>query len=159
MHKRSLLSLVGWVALVAGAATLGALASREAASFYAQLTLPAWAPPAKLFGPVWSALYLLMAVAVWRVDTSPSRTRGAAVLFAVQLAVNALWSWLFFHWHAGAAALVDIVVLDALVVATCMRFARSDRFAAVLFAPYLAWIAFATVLNVAVWRANPALLG
>lgn len=79
-------------------------------------------------------------------------------LFAAQLALNALWSWLFFAWHRGGAAFIDILALDALVVATIVAFRRVDRIAAVLLVPYLAWIAFATALNWAVWRANPLLL-
>lgn len=159
MVKRSAVSLLRWLALVVVVATLGALASRDAGSFYAQLTRPPWAPPSWLFGPAWTLLYLLMALAAWRVDISPRRSRAALVLFMVQLAVNALWSWLFFSWHLGGAAFVDVLLLDALVIATVAAFWRIDRLAAVLLVPYLGWIFFATALNGFVWRANPALLG
>ena len=159
MPKRSLPLLAGWIALVAVAAALGALASRDAAAFYAQLARPAWAPPAWVFGPVWTTLYVLMAVAVWRVTRAPGEHRAAATLFVAQLAVNALWSWLFFAWHLGAASFADIVLLDALVLVTVRLFQRIDRIAALLLLPYLAWILFATALNWSAWRMNAALLG
>ena len=142
--------------MLAGA--LGALASRGAAQFYAQLARPSWAPPGSLFGPVWTTLYQMMGVAAWRVSLSARPHRAALALFAVQLAVNALWSWLFFAWHYGAGSFVDIVVLDVLVIATLRAFARSDGIAAWLLVPYLGWILFATALNFAVWQMNPALL-
>ncbi len=159
MPKRSLPLLAGWIALVAVAAALGALASRDAAVFYAQLARPAWAPPAWVFGPVWTTLYVLMAVAAWRVTRAPGGHRAAVTLFVAQLAVNALWSWLFFAWHRGAASFADIVLLDALVLATVRLFRRIDRIAALLLLPYLAWILFATALNWSAWRMNAALLG
>ena len=159
MPKRSLPLFAGWIALVAVAAALGALASRDAAAFYAQLARPAWAPPAGVFGPVWTTLYVLMAVAAWRVTRGPGEHRAAATLFVVQLAVNALWSWLFFAWHQGAASFADIVLLDALVLVTVRLFQRIDRVAALLLLPYLAWILFATALNWTAWRMNAALLG
>jgi tryptophan-rich sensory protein len=154
---RFTISLVVTVA----AAALGAFASRDAATFYAALTLPAWAPPAKLFGPVWTVLYLMMAVAFVRAwDAAPQGRRAAPIgLYLVQLAANALWSWLFFACHRGAAALADIVVLWLLIVATIVVFRRHDRWAAWLLVPYLAWVTFATALNYAVWQANPTLLG
>lgn len=152
-------SHLAWPALVAVAAALGAFASRDAARFYMHLSLPAWAPPGWLFGPVWTFLYLLMAVSAWRVSRSPGTHTGALMLFGAQLVANALWSWLFFAAHLGGAAFADIVLLDLLVIATIARFARVDAPAAWLLAPYLAWIAFATLLNWSVWRGNPALLG
>jgi translocator protein len=159
VRKRPLVSLSGWLLLVIAAGALGAWASRDAGSFYAQLARPSWAPPGRVFGPVWTALYLLMGVAAWRVQQSARRGPGAIPLFVAQLAVNALWSWLFFAWHQGGAAFADILVLDALVVATILRFRDADGIAALLLLPYLAWIAFATLLNWAVWQANPGLLG
>lgn len=148
-----------WLAVVAVVAALGGLASREAGMFYAQLTKPAWAPPAGVFGPVWTTLYLLMATAAWRIERLPGPHRRALAFFAVQLAVNALWSWLFFAWHQGAAAFADIVLLDALVIATLVAFWRIDRIASALLLPYLAWIFFATALSWAVWQGNSRLLG
>ncbi len=151
-------SLALWLLLVFVAAALGSLGSREAPEFYAQLALPAWAPPAGWFGPVWTVLYLLMAVAAWLVWRDPHPHRGAIALFGLQLAANVLWSWLFFAWRTGEGALVDILVLDVLVAATMAAFWRVRPTAGVLLLPYLAWILFATALTVAAWRMNPALL-
>ena len=111
--RSQVLGLLGWLALVMATGGLGAAASVDAASFYGQLNLPAWAPPAGVFGPVWTVLYLLMGVAVWlvwREVDAPARKPALAV-FVAQLAVNALWSWLFFAWHLGAWALADVLLL------------------------------------------------
>jgi tryptophan-rich sensory protein len=154
------IGLVGWLALTFVAAACGAIASIDAPSFYAQLARPPWAPPSGVFGPVWSALYLLMAVAAWLVWREHGRRmRGVALaLYVVQLVVNALWSWLFFAWHRGALAFADVVVLLVLIAMTIAAFMRVRVIAGVLLVPYLAWVAFATALTWAVWRANPALL-
>ncbi|HDS1123143.1 TPA: tryptophan-rich sensory protein [Stenotrophomonas maltophilia] len=154
------LGLLGWFAVTFAAAALGAWASTSAASFYASLTLPAWAPPAGVFGPVWTLLYAMMAVAAWLVwrERGWRGARPALTLYLVQLAVNALWSWLFFGWKLGALAFADILVLIVLVCATIFGFLRIQRAAAILLLPYLAWISFASALNFAVWRANPGVL-
>ncbi|MBH1362710.1 tryptophan-rich sensory protein [Stenotrophomonas maltophilia] len=154
------LGLLGWFAVTFAAAALGAWASTSAASFYASLTLPAWAPPAGVFGPVWTLLYAMMAVAAWLVwrERGWRGARPALTLYLVQLAVNALWSWLFFGWKLGSLAFADILVLIVLVCATIFGFLRIQRAAAVLLLPYLAWISFASALNFAVWRANPGVL-
>ncbi|MDE2604902.1 MAG: tryptophan-rich sensory protein [Burkholderiales bacterium] len=159
MKQRTVASLLPWLALVIAAGALGALASREAASFYAQLSRPSWAPPAGIFGPVWTALYLMMGVAAWRVATALAQRQPGLALFLAQLAANVLWSWLFFAWHLGGVAFADILLLDALVIATIVAFWRADRAAAALLLPYLGWIGFATALNWVVWQGNPALLG
>jgi tryptophan-rich sensory protein len=155
----ALLQLAGWIALTTAAAALGAFASVHAAAFYAQLDRPGWAPPGWLFGPVWSALYLMMAVAAWRVGrTGTPGAAPALLLYLAQLAVNALWSWLFFAWHLGAAAFACIVVLWLMIVATTALFGRRERLAALLLLPYLGWVSFAGVLCFSVWQRNPALL-
>ena len=158
---RSLMRLAICVAVTAAAAAIGALGSADAASFYTSLQLPAWAPPPKLFGPVWSVLYLLMAIAWWRTWQAPGDEKSgeANAFYLVQLAVNGLWSWAFFHFRWGGAAFVVIVVLWLLIAATIRAFARRDKLAAWLLSPYLAWVSFAAVLNFAVWRLNPAALG
>ncbi|HSP15319.1 MAG TPA: TspO/MBR family protein [Thermoanaerobaculia bacterium] len=144
--------------LVAGAA--GAFATTRAPEFFAQLAKPSWAPPASVFGPVWTALYILMGVAaflVWRTHGSAG-ARGALILFGAQLIVNALWSWLFFRWRLGIASTADIALLWLLLVALVIWFVRLRPLAGVLLLPYLAWVTFATALNVAIVRANPDLL-
>ena len=149
-------SLIGWILLSLAAGAVGALATSQAREFYAGLVKPTWAPPGWLFGPVWTALYLLMGVAAWLVWRRGgwAAAAGALSLFLVQLTCNALWSWLFFAWRRGALAFGGIVVLLALIVATLVAFARVHRLAAGLLLPYLAWVAFATALTHAVWRAN-----
>ena len=155
---RQALALLGWLAATAVAAALGAVASVDAASFYGSPERPTWAPPAWLFGPAWTVLYALMAVAAWLVWRENEPRRTALTLFAAQLAANALWSWLFFAWRLGAWAFADIVLLLVLIVATMAAFARVRRAAALLLLPYLAWVCFAAALNWTVWRANTALL-
>lgn len=154
------LALAGWLLLVAATGAIGAVASVNAAAFYLSLERPAWAPPAGVFGPVWTVLYAMMGVAAWLVwrERSWARARNALGLFVVQLAANALWSWLFFGWKRGALAFADILLLIVLVSTTIVMFARIRRAAAWLLAPYLAWILFAAALNYSVWRLNPALL-
>lgn len=157
---RQTIGFVGWLGITVATAAIGGYASANAPDFYGSLVRPAWAPPAWLFGPVWSVLYLLMAIAawlVWREPASPGRTR-ALVLFVVQLAVNALWSWLFFRWRTGALAMVDTLLLLLLLVATVATFWRIRPLAGVLLLPYLAWVSFATALTWSVWRANPGVL-
>jgi len=154
------LALAGWLALCAVAGSIGAIASLNAPEFYASLARPYWAPPAGVFGPVWTLLYMVMGVAAWLIwrERGWSRARGALGLFVLQLGFNTLWSWLFFGWHRGALAFADIVVLLALIVATIIAFGRIRRLAAWLLAPYLAWVTFATLLNYSVWQLNPPLL-
>jgi tryptophan-rich sensory protein len=159
--RRPLLGLLGWFALCFAAAAIGAIGSRSAPEFYSSLSQPGWAPPAAWFGPVWTVLYALMAIAawlVWRKDGFAG-ARAALTLFVAQLVFNTWWSWFFFAWHRGALALADIAVLWVLVAATIVAFWFVRRLAAVLMVPYLAWVSFATALNFAVWRMNPALLG
>ncbi|MEO5700115.1 MAG: TspO/MBR family protein [Casimicrobiaceae bacterium] len=158
---RPMWGLLGWLLLSFAAGGLGALASADAAAFYAALARPSWAPPAWLFGPVWSVLYVLMAVAAWLVWRREgwAGARVALWLFVAQLVANALWTWLFFAWRQGALALADIAVLVILVVATLIAFARVSRAAAWLMVPYLAWVSFAAALTYAMVTGNPRLLG
>ncbi len=155
------LGLLGWLGLVYAAAALGGWASASAGDFYRDLVRPAWAPPGRLFGPVWTVLYTLMGVAAWRVwrRAGIAGARGALGLFVAQLAANALWTWLFFVWRLGALAFAEIVSLALLIAATALAFGRIDRLAAALLLPYLAWVGFAAALSFAIWRLNPGLLG
>ena len=159
--RKQVLGLLGWIAVCFAAAALGGFASASAGDFYRQLARPAWAPPAWLFGPAWTVLYLLMAVAAWLVWSAGGfRRRGLALtLFLVQLAVNALWTWLFFVWRMGALAFVEIVLLWVLILCTAIAFQRVRPLAAALLLPYLAWVTFAAALTWAIWKRNPGLLG
>lgn len=158
--RRQLLGFSGWFLVTFLAAALGARASISASSFYADLVLPTWAPPASLFGLVWTALYALMALAaflVWR-ERGWRAAASALTLYLLQLGLNTLWSWLFFGWKQGGLAFADILLLLVLIVATLVAFWRIHKVAACMLLPYLAWVGFASVLNYAVWQANPGLL-
>lgn len=155
------LGLLGWIALSFAAAAIGGFASVSAGGFYQQLDRPLWAPPAWLFGPVWTVLYLLMGVAAWLVWRARgfAGARTALTLFLVQLVANALWTWLFFAWREGALAFAEIVVLWALILGTVIAFWRVRPLAGALLLPYLAWVSFASALNYSLWQRNMQLLG
>jgi tryptophan-rich sensory protein len=121
--RKNTIGFFAWLALVIVAAALGGLANANAGNFYSQLDQPEWAPPGWLFGPVWSLLYLMMSVAAWLVwKTHGFRgARMALSLFLIQLALNSLWSWLFFAWQLGALSVAEIVVLWLLAPATIGR--------------------------------------
>jgi translocator protein len=152
------LGLLGWLALAFSAAAIGGLGSMDASAFYAQLDKPAWAPPASVFGPVWSVLYLSMGVAAWLVWRAPGESRGALGWWLAQLVANTLWSWLFFTWRAGAWAFADALALLLLVALTVAAFWRVRPLAAALLLPYLGWAGFAAVLTWRLWQGNPGLL-
>ena len=154
------LGFIGWALPTFTAAAVGAFASADAAGFYAELVRPSWSPPAWLFGPVWSVLYGLMAASAWLVwrDRRFAGARMALALFVVQLAANALWSWLFFTLHRGALAFAEVLILWCLIVATIVGFQRINLLAAILLYPYLAWSTFASALTFAIWRLNPDVL-
>jgi len=148
------LVLILLIAICFAAAGLGGRTTTPSIpNWYAGLVKPSWTPPDWLFGPVWSVLYLSMAVAAWLVW----RKGNAAVpmiVFGVQLAFNAAWSWLFFGLRNPGLGLIDIVLLWAAIVATTIVFWRRSLAAGLLFVPYLAWVTFAAVLNFAIWRLN-----
>ncbi|CAN5764105.1 tryptophan-rich sensory protein [soil metagenome] len=153
---RGVLQGLGFAAASYGAAALGALTmrgkGRPDGAWYRSLNKPVFQPPSAAVGPVWSVLYGTIAYSgwrVWRAPESPERTRALA-LWATQLALNAAWTPLFFGARKPAAALVDMVALDVAAGAYAAAAAKVDRQAAAVFAPYLAWIAFATALNGAI---------
>ena len=158
---RDAIGLACWLVASGIAAAIGAQASMNAPRFYGDLVQPAWAPPAWLFGPVWSVLFLAIGVSAWLVWQRHGfrGARSALLLFVAQLVANALWSWLFFAWHQGALAVAEIVVLWVLIAQTIWSFWRLHRLAAMLLVPYLAWVSFAAVLNVSLWQLNPGVLG
>ena len=137
-------------------AAIGTLATTSGLDpWYADLEKPSWTPPSWLFSPVWTALYIAMAVAAWRVwSAAGPRAWPALVVYMVQLALNAAWSVLFFGLENPAAAAVDIVALLLAIVATMVMFARHDRVAVYLLVPYLLWTGFATALNLSIWSLN-----
>jgi tryptophan-rich sensory protein len=124
-------------------------------AWYAALQKPSWNPPAWLFGPAWTLLYTLMAVAAWLVWKRVGFTRPLGFYF-VQLALNAAWTPIFFGAHQLGWALVEIVAMWIAILATLLSFRRVSKKAGWLFVPYLAWVSFATVLNFTLWKLNPA---
>lgn len=152
-HTPSWLGLLLWLGAAFAAAAIGvALQGENVAQQYAALPTPSWAPPSEVFGPVWTLLYILMGVAAWRV-WRPAGFAGAPralALFVLQLCLNAAWTPVFFGIGALSGALVLILALLAVLVVTVAAFARHDRLAAWLLAPYLGWVAFATALNAAI---------
>ena len=159
--QQQILGLIGWFVVSFAASAIGAVASVQAGVFYGQLVQPSWAPPSSVFGPVWTVLYALMAIAAWLVwrRGGVRANRNAISLFLLQLALNALWSWLFFAWHLGGLAFAEIVVLWVLILATVVSFWRVRPLAGALLLPYLLWVTFASVLNYSVWQLNPQVLG
>ena len=151
---RAVLGLVVWIWIALSAGLTGSRFTPGA--WYDGLAKPAWTPPDAVFPVAWTLLYVLMGVAAFRVW----RRRGlggapvALGLWLVQLALNTAWSWLFFGRHAMGAALFDLTLLWATVLAVLLAFRRHDRPAAWLMVPYLAWAGFAWALNLAVWRLN-----
>lgn len=152
------LMLLTLLALTYLAAAIGAYGSMNAPDFYRELQLPAFAPPAWLFGPVWTLLYTLMAVAAWLVWRNGKRYQTALWLYFSQLAVNALWSWLFFAWYQGALAFANIMLLLPLIIVTALSFWRQQKLAGLLLVPYILWVSFAAVLNYSIWQLNPGML-
>jgi tryptophan-rich sensory protein len=160
-RRRSLFAGLGVAALSYGVAALGALTMRrrDAAGWlwFRGLRKDPGHPPDRVFGPVWTVLYGLIAYSGWRIwnaPRSPRRDRALA-LWVGQLALNGAWTPLFFGARRPAAALVDVVALDATAGAYVMTARGVDRTAALAFAPYLAWLGFATYLNGAIVALNP----
>ena len=151
------ISMLVWLGICFAVAGVSSLWTADAIpEWYRTLTRPAIAPPNWVFGPVWTLLYALMAIAAWQVwllAPSALRTWGLA-LFLAQLGLNFAWSWIFFRHHALGAALAEVVVLWAAIGATTLVFARVAPVAAWLMAPYWAWVTFASVLNEEFWRVN-----
>lgn len=140
-----------------GAAALGSSATvRGLREWYPSLRKPRWNPPNAVFGPVWTVLYLAMAVAAWLAWRTGAGVTLALSLFAAQLALNVAWSVVFFGLRQVRAGFVVIVCLWLAIAVTLVVFASIDPVAGALFVPYLAWVTFASFLNGAIARLNPA---
>lgn len=149
------LGLGAWFALTFAAAAVGAIASIDSAAFYQELQRPDWAPPASLFGPVWTVLYLMMGVAAWRVWREKGELGASLWVFIVQLVLNAAWTWLFLAWQQGQLAFAEIVALWLAIALNAWLFWRVDRIAGLLMLPYLAWVSYAAALSYTLWQLNP----
>ncbi len=155
MEQRAWWALAGFFAAAVAAALVGSLATVDASDRYEELEQPGWAPPSWLFGPVWTTLYAMIAVAGWLAWREVGSAWAPPLrLYWIQLVLNALWSPLFFALELRSAALAWILALDVVVALTILAFRRLNPLAALLLLPYLAWILFATALNAAVWWLN-----
>jgi benzodiazapine receptor len=156
MDIDALLGLAGFIVACFVTATAGA-AFRPGA-WYERLAKPSWRPPNRLFAPVWTVLYVMIGVAGWLVwrEAGFGGAQLAFTFYAAQLLLNAAWTPLFFGLHRPDLALVDIALLWLSIAATILSFAAIHTGAALLLVPYLAWVSFATALNFAIWRMNPA---
>ena len=151
------LALPAFILAAFAAGAIGSAATFEnVRAWYPTLAKPGWTPPSWLFGPVWTCLYVAMGVAAWRVwrIATGSAARTVLGLYAAQLVLNALWSILFFGLRQPGLAFLEILLLWALIAALLPRWWRADRLAGLLWAPYVAWVAFASVLNGAIWWLN-----
>jgi len=153
-RRRAILGLLFWLVLTFMVAAFGA--QFRPGPWYSELAKPTWTPPGWIFGPVWTALYMSMAVAAWLVwRAHRGKTAGISLWFyLVQLLLNGLWSWLFFGRQSIGLALTDILVLLLFVGATAFLFWRKNRLAGALFIPYVLWVGFATALNFQIWSLN-----
>lgn len=154
----------GWKLIVAiviceGVGIISGLLSRsEMNTWFATLAKPSWNPPAYLFGPVWTTLYLLMGVSlwiIWKSDTiAIKKKRNAINIFAVQLFLNFWWSILFFKLHQPGLAFIDILLMLITILLTIYQFFKISKLAAWLLVPYISWVIFASVLNYTIWKMN-----
>lgn len=138
-------------------ATAGAFTVTGLGSWYQSIEKPSWNPPNAVFGPVWTALYILMGIAlflVWKSNASEDLKRRAIAFFTIQLVLNFFWSLIFFNWHSILGALVEIMVLWTFILMTIFAFARINKAAAWLLVPYIAWVSFAALLNAAIYSLN-----
>lgn len=146
------------VAVSEAAGVVGSLFTISAIpTWYAALQKPAFNPPAWVFGPIWTVLYLWMGISlflIWRMGTENKKVRMAIILFAGQLILNALWPIIFFGLRSPAFAFLEIVVLWAAIIWTIVLFYKISRAAGVLLLPYMLWVSFAAYLNFAIWRLN-----
>ena len=151
---KMILGLCGWLLLCFAAASPGAVFMPG--EWFAALKKPAWNPPSWIFGPVWTALYAMMAAAAWLVWQRGGwkEQRKPLLIFLAQLALNAVWTPLFFGLHRPGVAFAEIVLLWLAIVATLVAFRPVNRTAAWLLVPYLAWVSFAAVLNGTLWSLN-----
>jgi benzodiazapine receptor len=149
---------IGAVAICEGAGVLGSLfTTPRIGTWYQTLTLPSFAPPSWVFGPVWITLYFLMGLSLFlvlRQGHSGVPIQGAILIFAVQLFLNVLWSFLFFGLESPLLGLVEIIILWAFILLTIWQFYRISRPAAYLLIPYIVWVTIAAALNYAIWSLN-----
>lgn len=150
--------LIGTAAAVTAAAVVGSIGTDPRSVWYRTLSKPKWQPPGQVFGPVWTVLYALIALAaartLQRTDDDAARTRYT-IAFGVNLLLNVAWSWLFFSAKRPRLALAEILALELSTIDLALRSARRDKTAGALLFPYAGWVAFAAALNAAIVHRNP----
>lgn len=153
-HESVIALTLTLVAVFALALSGSAFVSASPERWYTQ---PSWAPPDWVFGPVWTALYTMMAISAWLVwkKKGLGGARRALGLFVLQLVLNGAWTPIFFGARSPGAALVVIILLWCAIVATIIAFRRHSSAAALLLVPYILWVSFAAALNLAIWRLTP----
>ena len=149
--------LIGFIVVCELSGVLGAFFTTEVIpNWYAALTKPAFVPPNWLFGPVWTTLYIIMGISgflIWQKKENPARIT-ALKIFSIQLIANTLWSIIFFGLHQPLLALVDILILWVLIILMVWKFYKIDKTAGLLQIPYLIWVSFASILNLAIVMLN-----
>jgi len=154
----NIIAVIVWIVIAFLPGVLGQLATGPAIStWFATLNRPPFAPPNWIFGPVWTLLYLSMGIAasmVWSKGSGNKAVQFAIVLFVIQLALNGLWSFIFFGWNWLLVALIELVILWAFILWTILKFYALSPAAGLLLIPYLLWVSFASVLNFSYWWLN-----
>lgn len=158
MKRKDVLALAVSIGVCLSAGIFGSIfTASEIPTWFAALAKPAWSPPNWAFGPVWTTLYVLMGVSawlIWRTGWKRKDVKTALGIFAAQLALNALWSLIFFGWHQLGWAFLEVILLWVAILVTIVFFAKISRPAAWLLAPYLAWVTLASILNFTIWQLN-----
>ena len=155
--NRRLINILGLAFFVLLTFGVAAIASQfKPGEWYLSLVKPGWTPPGWVFGPVWGILYLAMSISAWIVwlQRSVKEIFIPLGLYMIQLLLNGLWSWLFFGQQLIGTALIDIVLLLAMIAITIIYFRRISKTAGILLLPYFLWVCFATALNFQIWRIN-----
>jgi benzodiazapine receptor len=156
-RRRDIAGLAVFLALSLAVSGIGgAVTAGSVGNWYPTLRKPSFNPPDWIFAPVWTALYIMMAIAAWRVWRRHGlrEARLEMALYAIQLALNLAWSIVFFGFRLIGPALFEIIFMLTAILATAVRFWERDRVAGMLFIPYAGWVAFATALNLALWQLN-----
>ncbi|HEX5655367.1 MAG TPA: TspO/MBR family protein [Chitinophagaceae bacterium] len=138
-------------------ATAGLFTASGVDSWYTTIQKPSWNPPNWIFGPVWTTLYIMMGIAlylVWKSGSDERVKKIALILFAFQLILNFLWSFIFFDQQQPGWAFLEILILWVFILLTIFAFARVNKAAAWLLVPYISWVSFAAILNYTIWQLN-----
>jgi benzodiazapine receptor len=153
--SKQVCGLVVFLLLCLGVGFLGSLATTpNIDGWYSDIQKPSWTPPNAVFAPVWTALYILMAISAWMIWRMAETKRGIPLfLFFLQLILNAVWSWVFFGMQSPSAGMIDIVALWFVILAMIIAFWKINPLAGIIMIPYLLWVSFASALNFAIMQA------